>query len=51
MVNPYLMASALLKAFDDGIARDLDPGEPRAAQYLRSDRRRKAGEGSTEIAG
>ena len=28
MVNPYLMASALLKAFDDGIARDLDPGEP-----------------------
>ncbi len=28
MVNPYLMAAALLKAFDDGIARDLDPGEP-----------------------
>ncbi len=28
MVNPYLMSSALLKAFDDGIKNDLDPGEP-----------------------
>ncbi|MGF1608540.1 MAG: glutamine synthetase family protein [Kiloniellales bacterium] len=28
MVNPYLMAAALLKAFDDGITRNLDPGEP-----------------------
>jgi glutamine synthetase len=28
MVNPYLMAGALLKAFDDGIRRGLDPGEP-----------------------
>ena len=28
MVNPYLMGAALLKAFDDGIDRDLDPGEP-----------------------
>ena len=28
MVNPYLMAAALLKAMDDGIARQLDPGEP-----------------------
>jgi len=28
MVNPYLMAAALLKAFDDGIKNDLDPGEP-----------------------
>jgi glutamine synthetase len=28
MVNPYLMGAALLRAFDDGIARDLDPGEP-----------------------
>ena len=27
MVNPYLMGSALLKAFDDGIENDLDPGE------------------------
>jgi glutamine synthetase len=27
MVNPYLLAGALLKVFDDGIARDLDPGE------------------------
>ncbi|MCE2492925.1 MAG: glutamine synthetase [Alphaproteobacteria bacterium] len=28
MVNPYLMAAGLLKAFDDGMARGLDPGEP-----------------------
>ena len=28
MVNPYIMASALLRAFDDGITRNLDPGEP-----------------------
>jgi glutamine synthetase len=28
MVNPYLMAAALLKAFDDGIKRQLDPGAP-----------------------
>ena len=28
MVNPYLMASGLLKAFDDGIRNALDPGEP-----------------------
>ena len=28
MVNPYLMAGALLKAFDDGMKRNLDPGEP-----------------------
>ncbi|MBE9077544.1 glutamine synthetase [Romeria aff. gracilis LEGE 07310] len=28
MVNPYLMAAALLKAFDDGLQRELDPGEP-----------------------
>ena len=27
-VNPYLMAAALLKVFDDGIERNLDPGEP-----------------------
>ncbi len=28
MVNPYLLAAALLKVFDDGITRGLDPGEP-----------------------
>ena len=28
MVNPYLMAAGLLKAFDDGIVNNLDPGEP-----------------------
>jgi glutamine synthetase len=27
-VNPYLMAAALLQAFDDGISNKLDPGEP-----------------------
>ena len=26
MVNPYLMGTALLKAFDDGIDNNLDPG-------------------------
>ena len=28
MVNPYLLASGLLKAFDDGLRCELDPGEP-----------------------
>ena len=28
MVNPYLMAGAILKAADDGIVNDIDPGEP-----------------------
>ncbi len=28
MVNPYLMAGALLKAFDDGLVNRMDPGEP-----------------------
>ena len=28
MVNPYLLAGALLKGFDDGITRNIDPGEP-----------------------
>ncbi|MEL7048539.1 MAG: glutamine synthetase family protein, partial [Pseudomonadota bacterium] len=28
MVNPYLMAGAIIKAADDGIKNDLDPGPP-----------------------
>ena len=28
MVNPYLMGATLIKAFDDGMERNLDPGEP-----------------------
>ena len=28
MVNPYLMASAIIAAADDGIKRDIDPGKP-----------------------
>ncbi len=28
LVNPYLMGAALLRAFDDGIDRRLDPGPP-----------------------
>ena len=28
MVNPYLLCAGLLKAFDDGISNQLDPGEP-----------------------
>ncbi len=28
MVNPYLMASAIIKAADDGITNDIEPGPP-----------------------
>jgi len=28
MVNPYLMGAALLKAFEDGIDNNIDPGKP-----------------------
>jgi glutamine synthetase len=28
MVNPHLMAAAIIKAADDGIKRDIDPGQP-----------------------
>ena len=35
MVNPYLMAPALLKAFDDGLKHKLDPGKPESATSIR----------------
>ncbi len=28
MVNPYILGSALLKSFEDGILNEIDPGEP-----------------------
>ena len=28
MVNPYIMADAIIQAFDHGITKNLDPGEP-----------------------
>ena len=28
MVNPHLMAAAIIKAADDGIKNDIDPGPP-----------------------
>jgi len=34
MVNPYLMQAALLKAFDDGIDNQLDPGEPEERNFV-----------------
>ena len=36
MVNPYLMAGALLTAFDDGIRRKLDPGDPEQRNIYRA---------------
>ncbi len=36
MVNPYLMAAALLKAMDDGIRRGLDPGPPEQRDIYRA---------------
>jgi glutamine synthetase len=33
MVNPYLMQSALLKAFDDGIRKKTDPGQPEERNF------------------
>ena len=36
MVNPHLMAAALLKAMDDGLKNNLDPGtSPRSATSIR----------------
>ena len=35
MVNPHLMAAAIIKAMDDGIKHNLDPGRPRSATSIR----------------
>lgn len=42
MVNPYLMAAALLAAFDDGIENRLDPGEPEAGNVYEAQKNGKA---------
>ena len=34
MVNPYLMQAALLKAIDDGIDNQLDPGDPEERNFV-----------------
>ncbi len=46
MVNPYLMAGAILKAFDDGIKRKLDPGEPESRNIYEA---MKAGKQVTKL--
>lgn len=42
MVNPYLLASALLMAFDDGLSRKLDPGEPESRNIYEAMKEGKA---------
>ena len=49
MVNPYLMAAALLKAFDDGLRTSSIP-DRRAAQHLPGDGRRQTGEEAADVA-
>jgi len=34
MVNPYLLQSALIKTFDDGIRNKTDPGEPEERNFV-----------------
>ena len=50
MVNPHLMAAALLKAMDDGLKNNLDPGEARGAQHLSGHGSRQAGEEAADDA-
>ena len=50
MVNPHLMAAALLKAMDDGLKNNLDPGTVRGAQHLSGDGSRQAGEEAADDA-
>ena len=49
-VNPYLMAGAILRAFDDGINHKLDPGEPEERNIYRRDGRRQEGEEIAHVA-
>ncbi len=42
MVNPYLMAAAMLKAFDHGIKDNLDPGEPEKGNTYESEVARRS---------
>lgn len=42
MVNPYILASAILMAFDDGLARNLDPGEPESRNIYQAMKEGKA---------
>ena len=50
MVNPHLMAAALIKAMDDGLKNNLDPGAPGRAQHLSGDGSRQAGEEAADDA-
>ena len=44
MVNPHLMAGAIIRAADDGIRRDIDPGPAREPQHLPGDGGGQAGQ-------
>ena len=50
MVNPHLMAAALIKAMDDGLKNNLDPGRAGGAQHLSGDGSRQAGEEAADDA-
>ena len=50
-VNPYLMAAALLQAFDDGIRRKLDPGEPEERNIYQAMEEGKQVQEAADVAG
>ncbi|HIN00764.1 MAG TPA: glutamine synthetase, partial [Deltaproteobacteria bacterium] len=43
MHNPYLMGAALLKAFDDGISNNIDPGKPESRNIYEAQKAGKKG--------